>query len=76
MLPRRVQGWGCDVGAVGRLFGSIFGLEEMQMGGGVCGTLNCALCSSKYVFVRGMMQIWALEGGGWNRGRRVKIFCK
>ena len=59
---------------MGGLFGSIFAVEEMQMGGG--GTLNCGLCSSKYVFVRVMMQIWALEGGGWNKGRRVKIFCK
>ena len=61
---------------MGGLFGSIFAVEEMQMGGGGCGTLSCWLCSSKYVFVRGMMQIWALEGGGWNKGRRVKIFCK
>ena len=76
MLPCLVQGWGCEVGAVGGLFGSIFAVEEMQMGGGGCGTLSCWLCSSKYVFVRGMMQIWALEGGGWNKGRRVKIFCK
>ena len=77
MLPHRGGGvrqgqsrWG------GGLFGSIFGLEEMQMGGGGCGTLNCALCSSIYVFVRGLMQIWELEGGGWKKGKRVKIFCK
>ena len=76
MLPCSVQGWGCEVGAAGGLFGSIFAVEEMQMGGGGSGTLSCGLRSSKYVFVRSMMQIWALEGGGWNKGRRVKIFCK